>query len=84
MKISGISVEEWNYRGSEEKHIGPMAEDFVAAFDVGTVRESDGKRENKYLAANDVAGVALAGVQALVEEIKLLKQRIDELEAERK
>ncbi|MCP4582299.1 MAG: hypothetical protein GY839_11855 [candidate division Zixibacteria bacterium] len=90
-KISSLSVESWNYKDSDEKHIGPMAEGFVAAFDVGSIRESDGKRENQYLAASDVAGVALAGVQALLERIeelekenaviKQLEVRIAELEA---
>jgi hypothetical protein len=78
-KISGISIEVWNFKDSDERHIGPYAEDFVAAFDVGTIRESDGQRENQYLAASDVAGVALAGVQALLEKIERLEARIAEL-----
>lgn len=82
-KISSLDIPEWDYEDTDEHHIGPMAEDFVKVFDVGTVRD-DGTRENMYLAAGDVAGVALAGVQVLLEEIESLKQRIAELEAERK
>jgi hypothetical protein len=64
-KISSIEVPTWNYKGTDERHIGPMAEDFVEAFDVGVIRECDGLRDDHYLAARDVAGVALIGVQEL-------------------
>lgn len=86
-KISSMPLEFWEYRNSDERHIGPMAEDFSAAFDVGIIRETDGQRENRYLAASDVAGVALAGVKELIqlvnelkEENQELKSRIEELE----
>lgn len=86
-KISSMPLEFWQYRNSDERHIGPMAEDFSAAFDVGIIRETDGQRENQYLAAGDVAGVALAGVKELIqlvnelkEENQELKSRIEELE----
>jgi hypothetical protein len=79
-KISEIPVEIWNYKDSDEKHIGPMAEDFVDAFGVGAIRESDGQREDRYLAASDVAGVALAGVKELIQENRELKDLIIQLE----
>ena len=82
-RISQLPVGSWQYKDSQERHIGPYAEDFVSAFDVGTIRE-DGKRENMYLAAGDVAGVALAGVKALLERIEQLEKRIAELEAEKR
>jgi hypothetical protein len=77
-KISGLPVQEWNYKGSDERHIGPVSEDFVQAFDVGTVR-SDGIRDNKYLSPGDVAGVALAGVKELIQENQELKKAVEEL-----
>lgn len=79
-KISSMPVEFWQYRNSDERHIGPMAEDFSAAFDVGIIGETDGQRENQYLAASDVAGVALAGVKELIQENKELKAIIAQLE----
>lgn len=89
-QISNLPVETWNYKGTKEKHIGPCSEDFIGAFDVGSVRE-DGTRENKYLSASDVAGVALAGVKGLTREnqelrliIEELKQRITELEKKKR
>ncbi len=84
-KLSSVPVEVWNYKNTDERHIGPMAEDFVAAFDVGTIREDDSQRENGYLAAGDVAGVALAAVKELhktQQELKEKVQRIEQLEAE--
>jgi hypothetical protein len=91
-KISSLPVNAWQYKGSDERHIGPVSEDFVQAFDVGTVR--NGLRDNKYLSPGDVAGVALAGVKELIlrnqkltqqnqelrEILEELKQRITELE----
>ena len=79
--ISNMRVEAWQYKDSEERHIGPVAEDFVAAFDVGVVREADGHREDKYLAASDVAGVALVGVQELAKKNQELRHRIEQLES---
>jgi hypothetical protein len=77
--ISNMQVDSWNYKNSDEKHIGPIAEDFVEAFDVGTMRK-DGTRENKYLAARDVAGVALAGVKELIQIIEKQNAKIEQLE----
>jgi hypothetical protein len=79
-KINELEITSWNYKDSEEKHIGPVAEDFVAAFDVGTIIESDGQRDNQYMAASDVAGVALAGVKELLRENRELRDLISELE----
>jgi hypothetical protein len=83
-KISALSVTTYNYKNSTEKHIGPVAEEFVGAFDTGVIRESDGKRDDQYLAGSDVAGVALAGVQELLKKIDQLEKRIAELEANQK
>jgi hypothetical protein len=79
-KISNLSIVSYNYKNSTEKHFGPMAEDFVGAFDTGVIREDDGKRDDMYLSSGDVAGVALAGVQELIEQNKTLLEKIDKLE----
>ena len=77
-KISSMPVEAWNYKNSPERHIGPVAEDFVSAFDVGAVKE-DGTRDNKYLSTEDIAGVALAGVKELIKENQEQKQENQDL-----
>jgi trimeric autotransporter adhesin len=72
-KIANLSITTYNYKGTTEKHIGPVAEEFVGAFDTGVIRETDGKRDDMYLSSSDVAGVALAGVQELLKQNKELK-----------
>lgn len=79
-KVSGMSLQSWTYRGTDERHIGPVAEDFVAAFDVGSAM-IDGERENRYLAASDVARVALIGVQELHRKNTALETEVAELKA---
>jgi len=81
-KVASMPVESWQYKGTDERHIGPVAEDFVAAFDVGTTIDG-GKRDDEHLSYGDVAGVALASVQALLEKIERLETRIAELESDK-
>jgi hypothetical protein len=92
-KILQLRVEGYFYKGTEEYHITPMAEDFYRLFGTGVreILETDStgqlvRRPNpdvdKYLAASDVAGVALLGIQALHEENAQLRRRIADLETE--
>jgi len=92
-KILQLPVEGYFYKGTEEYHITPMAEDFYRLFGTGVheIIETDStgqlvRRPNpdvdKYLAASDVAGVALLGIQALHEENVQLSQRVSDLERE--
>ena len=81
-RVADLPVSRWNYdRGHKSdavRHLGPMAEDFYAAFEIG--------RDNKTLSPLDTSGVALAAVKGLNEvveekdvEIAALKIRNDEL-----
>jgi len=63
-KISAIPITRWKYTGTNEYHIGPMAQDFYAAFNVGL--------DDKSISTIDPSGVALAAIQVL--NIKLEKQ----------
>jgi hypothetical protein len=92
-KILQLPVEGYFYKGTEEYHITPMAEDFYRLFGTGVheIIETDStgqlvRRPNpdvdKYLAASDVTGVALLGVQALHAENAQLRQRVSDLETE--
>ncbi len=80
-KIAQLSLPHYNYKGTAEKHIGPMAEDFAALFNVGSIDETTGQIDNRYLSAKDVAGVSLAGVKELIRKNAALEQRIAKLEA---
>jgi len=92
-KILQLPVEGYFYKGTEEYHITPMAEDFYRLFRTGVheIIETDStgqlvRRPNpdvdKYLAASDVAGVALLGIQALHEENAQLRQQISDTRTE--
>lgn len=72
-KVAALPISEWQFKGEEARHVGPMAQDFYAAFDLGNSETT--------IATVDADGVALAAIQALKEENDDLKQRIDRLEA---
>lgn len=78
-RINSLSVESWQYKGTQGRHIGPVAEDFSNIFKIGNISE-DGTNDDKYLASSDVAGVALLGVQELTKLIQDLAQKNTELE----
>ena len=79
-KVSALPIQGWNFK--EEKavrHVGPMAQDFYAAFGLGL--------DDKHIATVDADGVALAAIQGLDEKLEEqraenthLKQRLEKLE----
>lgn len=75
-RLLGITVSSWSYKAdpSGARHIGPMAQDFFAAFGLGG--------DDKHIAALNVNGVLLAAVQEISRLITSQSARIDALEAE--
>lgn len=75
-RLRGVPITSWNYKTQDSKirHIGPMAQDFAAAFHVG--------EDDKHIATIDPDGVALAGVQALDTRTNSQQLRIEELQKE--
>jgi hypothetical protein len=71
-KVRALPVTTWSYLASQTRHAGPVAEDFHAAFGLG---ESD-----RVIAPSDLAGVALAAVKALQQEVDERDRRIEALE----
>jgi hypothetical protein len=77
-KVAALPMTSWNYKAQEKsvRHLGPMAQDFHAAFGLG---END-----RTITTVDADGVALAAIQGLnaklEEEIKAKEARITELE----
>ena len=71
-RIARLPIERWNYKteGDEVQHIGPVAQDFKALFNVGA--------DDKSISTIDPAGIALAAIQ----ELEKRTRRIDELESE--
>jgi len=81
-RLANIPVLTWNYKAQDAsiRHLGPMAQDFHAAFQVG--------EDDKHIATVDADGVALAAIQALYQrsvekdrKIQQLTQEVDELRA---
>ena len=68
-----IPIQTWNYITDPDaiRHMGPMAQDFFAAYGLGV---------DDRLSAMDVQGVALASVQALHEIVQEKEAQIVELE----
>ena len=66
-KVSALEISTWNYTFQDPKfrHLGPMAQDFKAAFEIG--------HTDKAIFQVDADGVALASIQALNSHIKELE-----------
>jgi hypothetical protein len=86
-KVLALPIARWNYKtDATSVHLGPVAQDFHAAFQLGA--------DDRSIATVDESGVALAAIQGLNQkleaqrgelkqketEIAELKQRLDKLE----
>ena len=89
-KVASLPISTWRYKVEKDQiHLGPMAQDFRAAFGLGM--------DEKHIATIDEDGVALAAIQALYladrkrdeedrkkdELIQTLERRLDALESQR-
>ena len=80
-KVAALPISTWSYIADDGvRHLGPMAQDFYAAFNVGM--------DDKHISMVDADGVALAAIQGLnqklnekVTEIGNLKARLERLES---
>jgi hypothetical protein len=61
-KVLMLPITTWRYTNSVDRHIGPMAQDFSAAFQVGM--------DDKHIATVDGNGVALAAIQGLNQKLE--------------
>jgi hypothetical protein len=81
-RLAGIPVETWNYKSQARsiRHIGPMAQDFYAAFGVG-----ESKRHISTVDADGVAFAAIQGLYAIAQsqatQLHALKKQNASLEA---
>jgi len=76
-KVAALPISRWNFKeDAATPHVGPMAQDFHAAFGVGT--------DERHIATVDADGVALAAIQGLNEKLEAenaeLKARLEKLE----
>jgi Chaperone of endosialidase len=74
--VSRMPISTWSYRTEDPsvRHLGPMAQDFHAAFGLG---DSDRQYD-----AIDAHGVAFAAIKALNERVQEQSARIERLERE--
>jgi hypothetical protein len=74
-RLSAIPITTWNYKENDggNMHMGPMAQDFYAAFGLGT--------DNKHISTVDADGVAFASIQALYQQNQSLQTEVDALHA---
>ena len=69
-QLSRIPITSWNYKtqSSEIRHIGPVAQDFSEAFEVG--------EDESYISTVDADGVALAAIQGLHQMLQEKEEHI--------
>jgi hypothetical protein len=82
-RLAGVPISTWNYTTQDEgiRHLGPMAQDFAAAFGLGG--------SERHISTIDADGVALAAIKGLYERSLALEAenaaqqtRIEELEGQ--
>jgi hypothetical protein len=67
-------VSSWSYKTeSGVRHLGPMAQDFYAAFGVG--------EDDRHITSIDEDGVALAAIKALETKLERKDAQIEALDA---
>jgi hypothetical protein len=74
-QVVALSLARWSYKEDPStRHLGPVAQDFYAAFHVGS--------DDKYIATVDADGVALAAIQGLNQKLTEELKRRDAENAE--
>jgi hypothetical protein len=74
-KLAQVPVTTWNYRTQDDtiRHLGPVAQDFMAAFGLG--------EDERSISTVDADGIALASIQGLYQIIQEKDNHITQLEA---
>ncbi len=71
-KVAALPISQWEYKDARgEPHIGPMAQDFHAAFGLG--------KSETGISTLDTSGVALAAIKALVAQNQALAAELESL-----
>jgi endosialidase-like protein len=76
-KLAELSISTWNYKGDDPsvRHMGPMAQDFFAAFGLGD--------DDKTINLLDANGVVMVAIQALYRRVQSLESEIAALKDSR-
>jgi trimeric autotransporter adhesin len=75
-RLAALPLRTWRYKSEGEgaRHMGPTAQDFKAAFDLGA--------DDKHISTVDAAGVTMAAIQALYRQNQELARKVERLEAQ--
>lgn len=73
-RLNNIPITTWNYKTDPPavRHIGPMAQDFYAAFGLG--------QDDRHIASLDTNGVALAAIKELSQQLQARDAQITQLQ----
>lgn len=73
-RVAALPIQSWNMKTQDPaiRHIGPMAQDFQAAFHLS--------EDDKHINSVDADGVALAAIQGLNQKLEEKETRIEALE----
>ncbi len=71
-KVAQLPIATWRKIGDTGMHLGPMAQDFAAAFGLG--------EDDRHVSVIDLAGVSLAAIQALQGQVQVKDLEIQELQ----
>jgi hypothetical protein len=80
-RVAALPIQSWSYKAQPgDKHVGPMAQDFHAAFGLNG-------SDDKHISTVDESGVALAAIQGLNQKLEAaraenadLRARLEQLE----
>ena len=75
-KVRQLPIQNWKLKDEDGnvRHVGPVAQDFHAAFQLGS--------DERFIHTGDAVGVSLVAIQALTEQNQTLTKRVDILQQE--
>ena len=69
-KVAQLPIDEWRYKAEDgQRHLGPVAQDFYAAFGLGA--------DDKHITTVDEGGVALAAIKGLNAKVDEQTSRLE-------
>jgi hypothetical protein len=72
--VAALPIATWSYQGETVRHLGPMAQDFSAAFSLGA--------DDRHIHVIDASGVALTAIQGLHALVQAQATRLATIEGE--
>ena len=74
-RLAALPISTWNYKSesSDVRHLGPMAQDFAAAFGLGN--------DDRVINMVDANGVVMVAIQALYRRLVTIEAELEMLRA---